>query len=256
MRYYFPCLVALLIPLSSGAATDDAIEKATNPLHLSTSVALQDYYTPELYGSDRHTNDTLFRMTTPVAANDLVPVPQILRMTVPLATRPQPGGGYATGLGDINLFDIFLLKQDGIKLGIGPLLTANSAAHDETGTGKWQAGLSAIAIKSTPGWMAGTLVQWQTSVAGDSDRDDVQTGTFQPIMVLKMPEGWYLRTSGIWTWNMETDDYAIPVGLGGGRAWSVGSKVVSAFLEPQWTVAHKGDYQPELTFFAGVSVVM
>ena len=118
MRYFFPCLVALLIPLSSGAATDDAIEKATNPLHLSTSVALQDYYTPELYGSDRHTNDTLFRMTTPVAANDLVPVPQILRMTVPLATRPQPGGGYATGLGDINLFDIFLLKQDGIKLGI------------------------------------------------------------------------------------------------------------------------------------------
>jgi hypothetical protein len=55
---------------------------------------------------------------------------------------------------------------------------------------------------------------------------------------------------------METDDYAIPVGLGGGRAWSVGSNVVSAFLEPQWTVAHKGDYQPELTFFAGVSVVM
>ena len=256
MRYFFPCLVALLIPLSSGAATDDAIEKATNPLHLSTSVALQDYYTPELYGSDRHTNDTFFRMTTPVAANDLVPVPQILRMTVPLATRPQPGGGYATGLGDINLFDIFLLKQDGIKLGIGPLLTANSAAHDETGTGKWQAGLSAIAIKSTPGWMAGTLVQWQTSVAGDSDRDAVQTGTFQPIMVLKMPEGWYLRTSGIWTWNMETDDYAIPVGLGGGRARSVGSNVVSAFLEPQWTVAHKGDYQPELTFFAGVSVVM
>lgn len=83
-------------------------------------MALQDYYTPELYGSDHHTNDTLFRMTTPFAANELVPVPQILRMTVPLATRPQPGGGYATGLGDINLFDIFLLKQDGIKLGIGP----------------------------------------------------------------------------------------------------------------------------------------
>lgn len=244
-----------LLPAIGLADEPDAIEKATNPLHLSTSVALQDYYTPELYGSDRHLNDALFRATVPVAAGDWVPVPQILRMTVPLATRPQPGG-YSTGLGDINLFDIFLLKQDGVKIGVGPLITASSASEDELGSGKWQAGLSAIAIKSTPQWMAGTLVQWQKSFAGDEARRDVETATFQPIVIYKLPKGWYVRTSGIWTWDRESDDYYIPVGLGGGRAWKAGDKVVSAFIEPQWTVAHKGDGAPEFTLFAGVSIVM
>lgn len=250
--------IALLgaLPALSLAEETDAVEKATNPLHLSTSIALQDYYTPELYGSDQHTNDTLLRATVPIAANDWVPVPQILRMTAPLATRPQPGSGYSTGLGDINLFDIFLLKQDGIKIGVGPLITASSASEDELGSGKWQAGLSAIAIKSSPRWMAGTLVQWQKSFAGDGERDDVETGTFQPIAVYKLPKGWYLRTSGIWTWNMKSDDYYIPLGFGGGRAWAMGDKVMSAFIEPQWTVAHKGDYLPEFTLFAGVSIIM
>jgi hypothetical protein len=244
-----------LLPALSQAEETDAIEKATNPLHLSTSVAVQDYYTPELYGSDRHTNDTLFRATIPVAASEWVPVPQIFRMTVPLATRPQPRG-YSTGFGDINLFDIFLLKQDGIKIGVGPLITASSASDEELGSGKWQAGLSAIAIKSTPQWMAGTLVQWQKSFAGDDARRDVETATFQPIVIYKLPKGWYLRTSGIWSWNRENDDYYIPVGLGGGRAWGVGGKVVSAFIEPQWTVAHQGDGVPKFTLFAGISVVM
>lgn len=31
---------------------------------------------------------------------------------------------------------------------------------------------------------------------------------------------------------------------------------MSAFVEPQWTVAHKGDYLPEFTLFAGVSVTL
>ncbi|MBE4965100.1 hypothetical protein [Enterobacter cloacae complex sp. P24RS] len=253
-RLLLPGLM-ILMPALGHATVEDAIEKATNPLHLSTSVALQDYYTPELYNSDRHLNDTLFRATVPLAANDWVPVPQILRLTVPMATRPQPQG-YKTGPGDINLFDIFLLKQEGVKIGVGPLITADSASDDALGSGKWQGGLSAVAIKSTPGWMAGTLVQWQKSFAGDDARDDVETATFQPIFIYKFQGGWYLRSSGIWTWDRESDDYYIPVGIGGGRAWGVGGKVVSAFVEPQWTVAHDGDNLPKFTLFAGFSVVM
>ena len=125
----------------------------------------------------------------PVAANDWVPVPQILRITTPLATRPQPASGYSTGLGDINLFDIFLLKQEGVKIGVGPLITAPSALEDELGSGKWQAGLSAVAIKSSPRWMAGTLVHGKKGFAGDGERDDVETGTLQPIVVYKLPKG-------------------------------------------------------------------
>ncbi|WP_238582586.1 hypothetical protein [Trabulsiella odontotermitis] len=75
-------------------------------------------------------------------------------------------------------------------------------------------------------------------------------------MIYKLPQGWYLRTSGIWSFNRENDDYYIPVGLGGGRAWKMGGNVVSAFIEPQWTVEHQGDGVPKFTLFAGVSIVM
>lgn len=57
-----------------------------------------------------------------------------------ISTRPDPHGGYSTGIGDLNLFDIFLLKTEGIQSGIGPQITAPTAAQDELGTGKWQAG--------------------------------------------------------------------------------------------------------------------
>lgn len=41
-------IIALLgaLPVLSQAEETDAVEKATNPLHLSTAIALQDYYTP------------------------------------------------------------------------------------------------------------------------------------------------------------------------------------------------------------------
>ncbi|HDC2658835.1 TPA: hypothetical protein O7142_001203 [Salmonella enterica] len=245
-----------LLPVTIRASADDAIDKANDPLHLATSFSVQDYYTPEIDGTNQHTNDVLFRATIPIASNALIPVPQIMRLTVPVATRPQSKGGYDSGIGDINLFDIFLLKQDGVKLGVGPLLTASSAEQDELGAGKWQAGLSAVAIDTSPRWLTGALVQWQKSFTGDNDRPDVETATLQPFLIYKMSRGWFLRSTGIWTYNVRTDDYTIPLGFGGGRAMPVGNYIVNSFIEPQWTVAHRGNYQPEFTLYAGFSIML
>ncbi|BAT42828.1 hypothetical protein PS042_16795 [Escherichia albertii] len=245
-----------LICFPACSFAEDAVDKANNPLHLATSFAVQDYYTPGLYNSDQHTNDMLLRATVPISGGDLIPVPQIMRLTVPISTRPQLTGGYDSGIGDINLFDIFLLKQQGIKLGIGPLLTANSAAQDELGTGQWQAGLAAVVVDTMPRWLRGALIQWQKSFTGDNDRNHVETATLQPFLIYKMSKGWFLRSSGTWTWNVKTDDYYIPAGLGIGRAMPIGNYIVNSFIEPQWTVAHSGDYQPQFTIYAGISIML
>ncbi|UGS41412.1 hypothetical protein [Pseudocitrobacter corydidari] len=249
-------LAPALLCCTLHAWAEDTVDKANNPLHLATSLSVQDYYTPNLYDSDQHTNDTLLRATMPVAAGDLIPVPQILRLTAPIATRPQVSGGYDTGLGDINLFDIFLLKQKGVMLGVGPLITANTASRDELGTGQWQTGLAAVAVDTSPKWLKVALVQWQKSFAGDDDRNAVETATFQPFVIYKMSKGWYMRSSGIWTYNVKNDDYYVPVGLGVGRAMPIGGYIVNSFVEPQWTVAHRGDYQPQFTLYAGFSVML
>ncbi len=131
--------------------------KRNNPLNLTPGINIQDYYTPALFDSNKHTNDALLRGGLPVAQNDVVGVPQLLRATLPISTRPDPSGGYGTGVGDLNLFDIFLLKTDGVRLGIGPPITAPTADHDELGSGKWQAGLAAVAIGASP---RGLLGRW------------------------------------------------------------------------------------------------
>ncbi|QVW26217.1 hypothetical protein KJF94_12020 [Pseudomonas hormoni] len=232
----------------------DTANKSNNPLNLAPGMNLQDYYTPKYYDSNIHTNDLLVRGTLPIAPNDFIGVPQLLRATAPISTRPDPHGGYSTGEGDLNLFDIFLLKTEGVQLGIGPQITAPYADKDELGTGKWQAGLAAIAIDSSPRGLLGALVQYQSSFAGDSDRPHVESATLQPFVIHNLERGWYLRSTATWTFDLKNDTHYIPLGLGGGKVWKSDSNILNAFIEPQWTVEHKGAGLPQFTLFAGLNV--
>ncbi|WP_223450222.1 MULTISPECIES: hypothetical protein [unclassified Pseudomonas] len=232
----------------------DTANKSNNPLNLAPGMNLQDYYTPKYYDSNIHTNDLLVRGTLPIAPNDFIGVPQLLRATAPISTRPDPHGGYSTGEGDLNLFDIFLLKTEGVQLGIGPMITAPYADRDELGTGKWQAGLAAIAIDSSPRGLLGALVQYQSSFAGDSDRPHVESATLQPFVIHNLDRGWYLRSTAIWTFDLKNDTHYIPLGLGAGKVWKSGSNILNAFIEPQWTIERKGDGLPQFTLFAGINV--
>lgn len=232
----------------------DTANKSNNPLNLAPGMNVQDYYTPKYYDSNVHTNDLLVRGTLPIAPNDFIGVPQLLRATAPISTRPDPSGGYTTGEGDLNLFDIFLLKTEGVQLGIGPQITAPYADKDELGTGKWQAGLAAIAIDSSPRGLLGALVQYQSSFAGDSDRPHVESATLQPFVIHNLDRGWYLRSTATWTFDLKNDTHYIPLGLGAGKVWKSGTNILNAFIEPQWTVDHKGDGLPQFTLFAGLNV--
>lgn len=248
-------MAATLAPAFCALADNaETANKSNNPLNLAPGLNLQDYYTPKLYDTNVHTNDALLRGALPMAPNDFIGVPQLFRATLPISTRPDPHSGYSTGIGDLNLFDIFLLKTDGVQLGIGPQITAPTAEQDELGTGKWQAGLAAIAIDASPRGLLGALVQYQSSFAGDDDRVNVESATFQPFIIHNLPKGWYLRSTGTWTFDLKNNTHYIPIGFGAGKAWKAGSNILNAYLEPQWTVDHKGDAMPQFTLFAGINV--
>lgn len=236
------------------AENADTANKSNNPLNLAPGVNVQDYYTPKLFNTNAHTNDALIRGTLPMASNGVIGVPQLFRATLPVSTRPDPSGGYRTGIADLNLFDIFLLKTEGIQLGIGPQITAPTAAHEELGTGKWQAGLAAVAIDASPRGLLGALVQYQSSFAGDSDRAHVESASFQPFIIHNLPKGWYLRSTATWTFDLKNDTHYIPIGLGVGKAWKSGSNILNAYIEPQWTVQREGPGLPQFTLFAGINV--
>ena len=84
---------------------------------------------------------------------------------------------------------------------------------------------------------------WQTSFAGEDDRADANIAAFQPFGFYQLGKGWYLRSAGIWTYNFENDDYAIPIGVG--KVTKLNKAVMKTFIEPQRTVAHEGDGQPD-----------
>ena len=72
----------------------DTANKSNNPLNLAPGANLQDYYTPRLYDTNAHTNDLLLRGTLPIAPSGFIGVPQLLRATLPLSTRPDPHSSY------------------------------------------------------------------------------------------------------------------------------------------------------------------
>ena len=102
-----------------------------------------------------------------------------------------------------------------------------------------------------------SLLTYQHSFGGaaGSDRKATSVLAYQPVATINLGEGFTLRSSAIWTFDTENDTHYIPVGLGIGKTWTVGSTAASAFVEPQYTVWHHGREArvPRLQVFTGVT---
>jgi hypothetical protein len=244
--------------LAQGAAaqqpSNEDMNAANNPLTPTIGFNLQDQYVGRAYGlGDADSNAFLLRGTLP---HKLFGMPQLLRATLPVVTTadtPQSGGRY-TGAGDLNLFDLFLFKAGGVELGVGPQLTLPTASRDQTGAGKWQGGLAAVVMAPQKWGMLGGLLTWQKSFAGDDDRPEQDSAQLQPFVIYNLPQGWYLRSSATWNYNLRNGDYSMPLGLGAGKVWKAGGVTYNLFAEPQWTVAHQGEGQPKFQVFMGLNM--
>lgn len=258
------CMPSTAVYLASGAMlfgapafaqqpSADEMNASNNPLHPSIGINLQDQYVGRAYGlGDKDSNAFLLRGMMP---HKLGGQPQLLRATMPVMTTPDIDPvGRKTGAGDLNIIDIFIFKHGGVEVGIGPQLTIPTASRDEMGTGKWQAGFAGMAIAPHKWGLLGGLVTWQHSFAGDNDRDTQNNMTAQPFFIYNLPQGWYLRSTATWTYDIERSTYAIPIGAGVGKVWKSGTTTLNLFAEPQWTVAHEGDGMPKFQMYFGLNL--
>jgi hypothetical protein len=241
--------------LAAHAQDGDASNAANNPLTPSITVNFHDYYVPDIIGQpDREANQYLQRGLMP---HKLFGLPQLFRYTLPVATAPTFPRGSQTGLGDLFLIDFFTLPPlpGKVEVALGPLLVAPTASDDALGQGKWQTG-PAVAIIAPQSWgLAGSLIQYQQSFAGDRDREDVKLLTVQPIVTYNLPQGYYLRSSAIWNFDLENNNHFIPLGLGLGNVWKVDERTTAnLFVEPQYTVWHEGEGMPRWQIFVGFNL--
>lgn len=258
-------------PAPGAGVSAGQIANANNPLANMDGLSFQDYYAPAFYGVSGVSSNTL----------DLRPVfvsgRQVIRLTIPISTVPAgrstidlPGGGalpaislpigpvqYDSGIGDASIFDAIVLTPSGASttLAAGPQLVAPSATNSSLGSGRWQAGLAGVVIHPLPGGsLLGALITWQHSFAGDKDRPSTNVGVFQPSMTAAIGGGFYIRSTAAWTLDFKNDIYLIPVGLGAGKVFKLGSALANAFFEPQFTVYHKGRGLPVLSLFFGLNL--
>lgn len=245
-------LAAMLVGGTARAQGDPAAQ-ANNPLANTTALNFQNLYTGELTGSDRDANQFFIRYAQPFSA---LGGRWVMRATLPVNTFPFPGGGDTTGIGDLNVFAAYLFELDNpaISFGIGPQVTAPTANEDKVGSGKWSLGFANVLFNAAnPKFQWGYLLTWQASVAGDDDQADVNVGALQPFGFYQLGDGWYLRSAGIWTYDFETDAYSVPIGLGLGKVIKTERAVANAFLEPQYSIATRGNGQPEWNIFGGLN---
>ncbi|WP_018901695.1 hypothetical protein [Rhizobium sp. 2MFCol3.1] len=250
-------LIVTALVLAAGAAfaqEHQEVNDANNPLTPKVTLNLHDYYIPSFIDTpgNPHSNQFLLRGLIP---SDMFGLPELFRFTLPIATAPDIPSGYVTGLGDLTLMDIFILPKHGdVTLGAGPLVVLPTATDTSLGAGKWQVGAAGVVVAPQDWGLLGGLLTYQTSFAGVSDRPDVSLLTLQPIVNLNLSDGWYLRSSATWNFNLENGAKYIPVGFGVGKVIPLEKGItMNAFIEPQYTVWHDGPGAPRWQIFAGMN---
>mgnify|MGYP001826868763 CR=1 FL=1 len=254
----FPLILLSFLGAFSFAqeSAEETMKKANNPLADMTALNFHNYYVPKLSDapSDAYLNNAWIRFAKPMAGGKL-----LMRISMPISTVALPdrfGGVSSTsGLGDVNAFLSYNFVSESNKtMGVGPLLVAPTASEAILGSGKWQAGFAFVAfIANSPTFQFGSLITWQTSFAGESDRNDTNLGAFQPFYFWQLGKGTYLRGAPIWVFDFENEAFHVPIALGIGKVVKVDRTVFNLFIEPQYSILTKGT-QPQFQLFTGINL--
>jgi len=236
-------------------ADTDAVAQANNPLANMKAFNVQNYYIGDLSGLDKDANQFWLRYAQPFSVGN---TNWLMRASLPVSSFPvRPDWNRKTGMGDFNIFASYLfdMSSPAISFGVGPQLTVPTASKDELGSEKWSAGLANVLFNAESKVLQyGYLLTWQHSFAGNSDRATVNIAAFQPFAMLQLGGGTYLRAAPIWVYNLDNDNYSVPLGVGIGQVFVQDKTVYNLFVEPQFSIADKGAGQPEWQIYMGLNM--
>jgi len=241
-------------PSAAASPANDtaALAKATqNPVASLISVPLQNNDNFGIGPYNRTGNIFNIQPVIPTKLSDKVML--ITRVIQPIVWQPyadQPTGGQA-GLGDMNP-TFFLSPANAGKLiyGVGPAFVIPTATSAQTGQGKFSVGPSVVALVQPGHWTVGVLINNVFSVAGSSNRPDVNQMLLQYFVNYNMKKGYYLTTGPIVTanWNAKgPGDAATGDDTTGGSVWvvpfggGIGQIRRLGFQPINWTVQFYGN---------------
>ncbi|NIA31355.1 MAG: neuromedin U [Actinobacteria bacterium] len=232
-------IVGLLVSAPLLMAQENEAElakKAQNPVGDLISLPLQNNTNFNLGpDKDRTQNVLNIQPVWPLNLNEKWNL--ITRTIAPVISQPDltSESGSTTGLGDIN-FTAFLSPAQPGKLiwGAGPVILLPTATKDALGAKKWGIGPSVVLLTIKGNWLYGMLANNVWSIAGDSDREDINQFLLQYFINYNMPKGWYLVSAPIITANWQADSenrWIVPFGGGLGKIFKIGKQPMNANIQ-------------------------
>lgn len=211
---------------------DQLAKQLSNPIASLTSVPMQFNWDDGVGADDE--GDRFYLNVQPV-----IPVSigedwnMISRTIVPVINQNDifPGAGSQFGIGDVTqslFFSPKALTASGWTWGVGPAFLLPTATDDLLGTGKWSAGPSAVALRQTAtGWTYGALVTQLWSFAGEGDRADVNTTSFQPFLSKSLGQGRTVSVNLESSYDWEGETWTVPLNIQYSKVGRIGKQMVS-----------------------------
>jgi hypothetical protein len=240
-------------PQSDAGGTQDLQKATQNPVSSLISVPVQNNSNFDIGPFNRTQNILNIQPVIPVRASEKWSL--IIRWIAPIIWQPAPGTANLESLGIEENTPAFLAAQDAQKSagvfgfgdmnptfflspakpgkliwGVGPAFVLPTATGKFLGQGKFSVGPSVVALVQPGHWTIGGLINNVWSVAGPSDRTDVNQMMFQYFINYNLSKGWFVSISPIITANWKASNgnvWTVPVGGGVGRIFKLGFQPVN-----------------------------
>ena len=231
-----------------------SLQRATqNPVANLISVPLQDNSNFGIGPYDRTQNVLNIQPVIPVGVSTDWNL--IVRWITPIISQPAPGtanlevygieegtpayfaaqnaqaNASVNGFGDMQpTFFFSPAKPYKLIWGAGPIFVLPTATSKVLGQGKFSIGPSVAALVQPGHWTVGALINNFWSVAGPSNRSDVNQMLLQYFVNYNLKKGWFITSSPIITANWKASSgnvWTAPFGGGVGRIMKLGFQPVN-----------------------------
>lgn len=212
-------------------SNEELAKKLANPVASLISVPFQLNYDSDIGINDDGDRYLLnIQPVIPISLNDDWNV--ISRTVLPVVSQDDifPDADSQSGLGDAVQSVFFSPKQpteSGWIWGAGPVFLLPTASDDLFGSDQWGLGPTAVALKQNGPWTYGALANHIWSVAGDDDRQNVNTTFLQPFLSYTTKDAVTFALNTESTYDWESSEWAVPVNFTATKVMKFGSQLVS-----------------------------
>lgn len=251
-RYYVNHNRRLFCPGFSGRT----IKTSCNPIADLMSFPFQNNLHMNYGDFNRNVNVLNIQPVIPFAGGKI-----ISRTIFPIVSIPDfssESGKYSSGLGDIIGTVFFVPESKKVIWGVGPVIEIPTGGS-ERGTQKWSIGPSFLALVQPGDWTFGALINNTWSIAGNSERDEVNHMLLNIFIVRQLGDGWYINSAPIITsdWTAPSgQQWIVPVGAGGGKLIMLGGKLPLNLQTQVYYNVVRPDFGPEWQWRFQVQILL